>query len=89
MEREVLAYVDLDGALHFVGHLWARTRGNNESASFEYDKLWLENPVRFSMEPALQLGPGPYRTAGDVPMWSPRRFRSRLLGPRPFFSFFE
>src|SRR5271154_3641366 len=69
MEREVLAYVDLDGALHFVGRLWARTRGNNESASFEYDKLWLENPVRFSLEPALQLGPGPYHTAGDDPMF--------------------
>jgi serine/threonine-protein kinase HipA len=69
MEREVLAFVDLEGAPHLVGRLWARTRGNNESASFEYDKLWLENPVRFSLEPALQLGLGPYHTANDVPMF--------------------
>jgi serine/threonine-protein kinase HipA len=69
MEREVLVYVDLGGRLHLVGRLWARTRGNKESASFEYDKLWLENPVRFSLEPALQLGPGPYHTADDVPMF--------------------
>jgi hypothetical protein len=31
-------------------------RGGKESASFEYDKSWLENPLRFSLEPALQLG---------------------------------
>lgn len=69
MEREVRAYVDLESVPHFVGHLWARTRGSRESASFEYDPSWLENPLKFSLEPALQLGPGPYHTAEDVPMF--------------------
>jgi serine/threonine-protein kinase HipA len=69
MERTALAYVDLDGIPHLVGRLWARARGGKESASFEYDKYWLENPLRFSLEPALQLGPGPYHTADDVPMF--------------------
>lgn len=69
MERTVFAYVDLDGVPHLTGRLWGRARGGKESASFEYDKSWLENPLRFSLEPALQLGPGPYHTADDVPMF--------------------
>ncbi|HKW35857.1 MAG TPA: HipA N-terminal domain-containing protein [Candidatus Acidoferrum sp.] len=69
MEREVRAYVDLEGVPHFVGRLSARTRGNKESASFEYDASWLKNPLKFSLEPALELGPGPYHTAHDVPMF--------------------
>jgi serine/threonine-protein kinase HipA len=69
MERTVLAYLDIDGAPHLVGRLWARARGGKESASFEYSKAWLENPLKFSLEPALKLGPGPYHTADDVPMF--------------------
>lgn len=69
MEREVRAYVDLEGVPRFVGRLWARTRGNKESPSFEYDASWLQNPLKFSLEPALELGPGPYHTADDVPMF--------------------
>lgn len=69
MERAVLVYVDLDGVPHLTGRLWARARAGKESASFEYDKSWLANPLRFSLEPALQLGAGPYHTADDVPMF--------------------
>lgn len=69
MEKGVLTYVDLDGAPHLVGRLWTRARKNKESASFEYDSAWLENPVNFSLEPALQLGPGPFHTADDIPMF--------------------
>jgi serine/threonine-protein kinase HipA len=69
MEKGVLTYVDLDGAPHFVGRLWARARQKKESASFEYDPEWLQNPVNFSLEPALQLGPGPFHTADDIPMF--------------------
>jgi serine/threonine-protein kinase HipA len=38
------------------------------SATFEYDRTWLENPARFSLEPALKLSPGPFHTVGDAPM---------------------
>jgi serine/threonine-protein kinase HipA len=69
MEKGVLTYVDLDGVPHFVGRLWARARQKKESASFEYDPAWLQNPVSFSLEPALQLGPGPFHTADDIPMF--------------------
>jgi serine/threonine-protein kinase HipA len=62
MDREVLVYVDLAGVPHQVGRLWARVRKNKESATFEYDTSWLEHDARFSLEPALKLGPGPFHT---------------------------
>src|SRR5215467_1702105 len=69
MDREILVYVDLDGKPHLVGRLWARVRKNRESASFEYDQTWLENPLRFSLEPALQVGPGAFHTSSDTPIF--------------------
>ena len=69
MDQEAQVYVDLDGVPHLVGRLWARVRRNKESATFEYDRAWLEHPVRFSLEPALKLGPGPFHTPGDTPMF--------------------
>lgn len=67
MERTVLAYVDLDGVPHLTGRLWARARGGKETASFEYDKSWLENPLKFSLEPALQRSAIRLRIVGAVP----------------------
>jgi serine/threonine-protein kinase HipA len=62
MEEKTFVYVDLGGTVVLVGTLWSRARKGQESASFEYQKSWLENPKRFSLEPALILGPGPYHT---------------------------
>jgi serine/threonine-protein kinase HipA len=69
VENEVLVYVDLQGAAHLVGRLWMRERRDRESATFEYDKSWLAHPERFSLEPALKLGPGPFHTASDQPLF--------------------
>ncbi len=70
MEKDVLVYVDLDdGVPHLVGRLWARVRKNKEGATFEYDNSWLRHPNRFSLEPALKLGPGPFHTMADAPMF--------------------
>lgn len=69
MDREALVYVDLDGAPYLVGRLWTRLRKSKETATFEYDADWLQHPARFSLEPALQLGPGPFHTAADMPMF--------------------
>ncbi len=69
MERQVFVYVDLAGATHLVGRLRARVRKNNEGATFEYADVWQENPNRFSLEPALKLGPGPFHTVADAPMF--------------------
>lgn len=69
MDREVLVFVDLQGTPYLVGRLWARMRKDRESATFEYDKSWLAHPERFSLEPALKLGPGPYHTTSDKPLF--------------------
>jgi serine/threonine-protein kinase HipA len=69
MDRETLVYVDLDGGPHLMGRLWARVRKSKESGTFEYDHAWLQHPARFSLEPALQLGPGPFHTPADTPMF--------------------
>jgi serine/threonine-protein kinase HipA len=69
MDRDILVYVDLEGTPHLVGRLWTRLRKNKETATFAYDADWLQHPARFSLEPALQLGPGPFHTAADMPMF--------------------
>lgn len=69
MEREVLVYLELRGTPHLAGRLWMRTRRDRESATFEYDRGWLVHPERFSLEPALKLGPGPFHTSPDQPLF--------------------
>lgn len=69
METEALVYVELGGEAVLAGRLWARTRKGRESATFEYDSEWLTHPERFALEPALQLGPGPFHTVADKPMF--------------------
>src|SRR5579872_6770550 len=69
MDREVFVYVDLQGKPHLVGRLWSRVRKDRENATFEYDKAWLEHRERFSLEPALKLGPGPFHTPSDKPLF--------------------
>ena len=69
MDKDVLVYVDLQGTPRLAGRLWTRLRKNKESATFEYDKSWLAHPDRFSLEPALKLGPGPFHTPSDKPLF--------------------
>lgn len=60
MEKEILVYVDLIGHSVLTGRLWTRSRNQKENATFEYDKAWLTYPERFSLDPILTLGPGPF-----------------------------
>ena len=69
MDTEALVYLDVDGQPTLVGRLWARMRRGRDSASFEYDEEWLAHAQRFALEPALQLGAGPFHTAADKPMF--------------------
>lgn len=69
MEKEVFVYADLNCVPHLVGRLWGRVRKNKEGATFEYDPAWLDNPNRFALEPALAVGPGPFHTGADIPMF--------------------
>lgn len=63
MDRQIFVYVDLANTPHLVGRLWLRVRNRIESATFQYDDIWLQNPERFALEPALQIDTAPYHTA--------------------------
>jgi serine/threonine-protein kinase HipA len=69
MEKDAFVYVDLEGRPRLVGRLWTRMRKDRESATFEYDAGWLANPERFSLEPALKLGPGPFHAPSGKPLF--------------------
>lgn len=69
MDTAVLVYVDVGGHSRLAGRLWARVRKGRESASFEYDPGWLTYAERFSLEPALMLGPGPFHTPSGKPLF--------------------
>jgi serine/threonine-protein kinase HipA len=62
MDRALLVYADLARYPTLAGRLWARARRGRESATFEYDRAWLQHAERFALEPALTLGPGPQHT---------------------------
>jgi serine/threonine-protein kinase HipA len=62
-DKQLVVYVDLDGKPQLVGRLWARSRKGRESATFEYDAVWLKHPSRFALEPALVLSHGQHHTA--------------------------
>ncbi|MDR0952651.1 MAG: type II toxin-antitoxin system HipA family toxin [Elusimicrobiota bacterium] len=60
--KEIFVHISLNGRDMLVGKLWFHSRRGRESASFEYDKSWLNNPERFALEPALQLTEGSFHT---------------------------
>lgn len=70
MDRDLYVYLDLNGLPQLVGRLWSRLKKGRESATFEYDKSWLAHPRRFSLEPALTVGPGSFHTTATEPMFS-------------------
>ena len=62
MEHELEVVLSRDESDVPVGRLWVRTRGSNETASFEYAKGWLDDPERFEVDPELPLGRGQFHT---------------------------
>ena len=86
MDELVYVYVGWDGAPQFCGRLWARLRKGQESAGFEYDEGWLRAANRFSLEPALSLGPGSFHTGqgkalfGAIGDSAPDRWGRMLMG---------
>ena len=47
-DRLANVYADLGGTAHLVGRLYARNNRGKETASFEYEKGWLANPIRYA-----------------------------------------
>lgn len=85
MDADLQTYIDLEGVPHRVGTLWARANKGRESATFEYAQEWLDNPLRFELEPALTLGKGPQHTAAGRALFgafgdsAPDRWGRRLI----------
>lgn len=55
---DVEVHIDLHGRTHRVGLLRRHSVRRSETITFEYAGDWLENPDRFSIEPALALTRG-------------------------------
>jgi serine/threonine-protein kinase HipA len=62
MVRDLLVYLDTTGSPVLIGRLWARTRGNKETASFEYEDAWLEGRRAFGIDPELPPTRDPFHT---------------------------
>ncbi len=55
---DVEVHIDIEGQVHRVGTLYAPSRPGRSPVTFEYGEGWLDNPNKFSLEPALALGSG-------------------------------
>lgn len=60
--KEIIVWISLDNQNIRVGKLWCHFGKNRESASFEYDKKWLNHPKNFELEPNLKLTEGVFHT---------------------------
>lgn len=65
-DKEIIVSIALGSEMIQIGKLWFHVRGARQSASFEYDKKWLEHPERFALEPALKLTEGSFHTRADL-----------------------
>lgn len=57
---DVEVHIDFAPGRRRVGTLHRHARRGEEAISFEYHADWLEDPARFSLEPALSLGRGAF-----------------------------
>jgi len=64
--KEIIVSISLQGENIQVGRLWCHIKNHKESATFEYDKAWLNNPAKFAMEPALKLTEGAFHTNQNI-----------------------
>ena len=64
-DKLIHVFIDLAGKTHYVGQLWSHLHKTRSSASFQYDPLWLSNPEKFALEPALSLTEGTFHIDSD------------------------
>jgi serine/threonine-protein kinase HipA len=57
---DIEVHIDFAAGLKRIGVIHRHARRGGESLSFEYHRTWLEDPARFSLEPALSLGRGAF-----------------------------
>ncbi len=59
-------HIDLEGRTRQVGRARSNRVRGRETTVFGYDDAWLEDPDRFSLEPALVLGRGAFAPPADL-----------------------
>ena len=79
MERVLDVHIAWQSETIHVGHLWARSKGNKETSSFEYSAAWRAHPIAFALDPLLPLTPGTLPCRGLIQRF--HRPRARPLGP--------
>ncbi|AYD05287.1 HipA domain-containing protein [Neorhizobium sp. NCHU2750] len=78
-------HLDLDGRTRPIGLARSNRVRGNETIMFEYDQSWLEDPDRFSLEPALALTRGGFAppvglaTFGSIGDSAPDTWGRRLM----------
>jgi serine/threonine-protein kinase HipA len=66
---EVEVHIDLGGETSQIGLLRRHPARRAETVTFEYSDTWLQDPRRFSIEPALGLTRGPFAPARGQSMF--------------------
>ena len=78
-------HIDLDGRTRPIGRARSNRVRGAETILFEYDGAWLEDPDRFSLEPALTLTRGAFAppagltTFGSIGDSAPDTWGRRLM----------
>lgn len=66
ISKEIIVSIALGSEDIRIGKLWFHVRSHKESASFEYDREWLDHPEKFALEPALKLTEGAFHTGQGI-----------------------
>jgi serine/threonine-protein kinase HipA len=69
MAADIEVFIDFAPGLRRVGTLRRQARRGSEATSFEYHPDWLNEPARFSLEPALTLNRGAFAPAAGQPIF--------------------
>lgn len=82
---DIEVHIDFAAGQKRLGTLHRHARRGAEAISFEYHASWLEDAARFSLEPALSLGPGAFapaagsRVFGSIGDSAPDTWGRRLM----------
>jgi len=62
---QIEVYISIEGNTQRIGTLFRQASRGRESVSFAYYEDWLNNPLRFSLEPGLKVGEGMFHPGAD------------------------
>src|SRR5262245_5594556 len=66
MDYDLQVHAELGGRPILVGRLWLREKNGRETATFQYDPTWLQNPKAFALAPSLNPTPGAFQSYDGV-----------------------